>query len=174
MQPPNDDSPPQNQDAAPAGVQPYWRVKPLEAMSPAEWEALCDGCGRCCLVKLEDEDTGAIHATSIGCTLFDAQSCRCRDYDNRAARVPDCVTLTPALVRQLSWLPPTCAYRLIAEGRDLYWWHPLVSGDDHTVEAAGVSVKGRVSAMEHDVPPEQLQEHLATWPLRFPKKARAL
>jgi uncharacterized cysteine cluster protein YcgN (CxxCxxCC family) len=178
MQPPRQNLPArhgdplQRDETAPESALPYWRVKSLEAMSPAEWEALCDGCGRCCLVKLEDEDTGTIHATSVGCTLFDAQTCRCRDYDNRARIVPDCVTLTPEAVRTLTWLPPTCAYRLIAEGRDLYWWHPLVSGDDRTVETAGVSVKGRVSASEDDVPAEMLQEHLATWPLRFPKKAR--
>jgi uncharacterized cysteine cluster protein YcgN (CxxCxxCC family) len=153
---------------------PFWRVKPLEAMSAAEWESLCDGCGRCCLVKLEDEDTGRIHATSVGCTLFDPEACRCTDYANRAARVSDCVTLTPEAVRSLTWLPPSCAYRLLAEGRDLYWWHPLVSGDPETVAQAGVSVRGRVSAMEDDVPLDELQEHLVTWPLRFPRRARAI
>jgi uncharacterized cysteine cluster protein YcgN (CxxCxxCC family) len=153
---------------------PFWREKPLEAMSQAEWESLCDGCGRCCLVKLEDEDTGRIHATSVGCRLFDASACRCTDYANRAEEVPDCVTLTPEAVRTLTWLPPSCAYRLLAEGKDLYWWHPLVSGDPETVVAAGVSVRGKVSAMEDDVPLDELQEHLATWPLRFPRKAKAV
>ncbi len=151
---------------------PFWKTTPLEAMTAQQWESLCDGCGRCCLVKLEDEDTGAIHATSVGCTLFDAASCRCQDYANRAARVPDCVTLTPEAVRTLPWLPPSCAYRLLAEGRDLYWWHPLVSGDPATVLAAGVSVKGRVKANEDDVPVDRLGNYLAAWPLRFPKKAR--
>ncbi|MGL4729471.1 MAG: YcgN family cysteine cluster protein [Bosea sp. (in: a-proteobacteria)] len=153
---------------------PFWREKSLEQMSDAEWESLCDGCGRCCLVKLEDEDTGRIHATSVGCRLFDAQSCRCTDYADRASLVPDCVTLTPEAVRTLTWLPPSCAYRLLAEGKELYWWHPLVSGDPATVVEAGVSVKGRVSAMEDDVPLDELQEHLANWPLRMPRKARAV
>jgi uncharacterized cysteine cluster protein YcgN (CxxCxxCC family) len=152
---------------------PFWRVKPLEAMSREEWESLCDGCGRCCLVKLEEEETGLIHATDVACQLFDAGSCRCSDYANRSARVPDCVTLTPEAVRSLGWLPPTCAYRLIAEGEDLKWWHPLVSGDPDTVIAAGVSVKGRVSASESDLSHEAIATRIKTWPLRWPPKARA-
>ncbi len=151
---------------------PFWRVKTLEEMTPAEWESLCDGCGRCCLVKLEDEDTGAIHATDVACRLFDAGSCRCRDYANRSAQVPDCVTLTPADARSLGWLPPTCAYRLVARGEDLKWWHPLVSGDPATVIAAGVSVRGRVFASEDEVPEEKLGERLVKWPLKFPSGAR--
>jgi uncharacterized cysteine cluster protein YcgN (CxxCxxCC family) len=119
-------------DDKPTRPEPFWRRKTLDAMTPEEWESLCDGCGRCCLVKLEDEDTGHIHATDIGCRLFDAGTCRCKDYANRSATVPDCVTLTPKEVRELSWLPPTCAYRLVGEGRDLPWWHPLVSGDPET------------------------------------------
>lgn len=102
---------------------PFWRTKTLEEMTEAEWESLCDGCGRCCLVKLEDDDTGRLHATDIGCRLFDAGTCRCHDYANRSKTVPDCVTLTPEAVRTLSWLPPTCAYKLVGEGRDL----PLVA-----------------------------------------------
>jgi hypothetical protein len=155
-----------------SGVEPFWRAKTLEEMTPSEWESLCDGCGRCCLVKLEDEDTGRIHATDVACTLFDAGDCRCRDYANRAAKVPDCVTLTPAEVRALDWLPPTCAYRLVARGEDLKWWHPLVSGDPGTVVAAGVSVKGRVFASEDDVPADELASRIAAWPLKFPAKAR--
>ena len=110
-----------------------------------EWESLCDGCARCCLVKLEDDDTGDIHFTDIGCKLLDGETCRCRDYRRRQSRVPDCVKLTPEAVRSLSWLPVTCAYRVVAEGRDLAWWHPLVSGSPDTVHQAGVSVRGRVS-----------------------------
>jgi hypothetical protein len=152
---------------------PFWRTTALDAMSREQWESLCDGCGRCCLVKLEDEDSGAILATDVGCRLFDADSCRCRDYGNRSQTVPDCVTLTPKAVRTLRWLPPTCAYRLVAEGRDLMWWHPLVSGDQETVVAAGVSVRGRVFAGEDDVAVDDLPERIVNWPLRWPRKARA-
>jgi uncharacterized cysteine cluster protein YcgN (CxxCxxCC family) len=151
---------------------PFWRSKTLEEMTEAEWESLCDGCGRCCLVKLEDEDTGRIHATDIGCRLFDAATCRCHDYANRSKTVPDCVTLTPEAVRTLSWLPPTCAYRLLGEGKDLPWWHPLVSGDPQTVVAAGVSVRGKVHANEDEVAEEEVVERIVGWPLRWPKAAR--
>jgi hypothetical protein len=145
--------------------EPFWRSKPLEAMTDREWESLCDGCGRCCLVKLEDEDTGEIAYTDVGCTLLDSDTCRCRDYENRQALVPDCVRLTPATVRMLSWLPPTCAYRLLAEGRDLYWWHPLVSGDPETVHTAGISVRDRVAGPEEDFNLRELLERTVVWPL---------
>jgi uncharacterized protein len=121
---------------------PFWRAKTLEELNSTEWEQLCDGCGRCCLVKLEDEDTGAVHLTRLACRLLDTGSCRCSNYDNRHALMPDCVAIDPGKVRTLTWLPPTCGYRLIGEGRDLYWWHPLVSGDPNTVHEAGVSVRG--------------------------------
>jgi uncharacterized cysteine cluster protein YcgN (CxxCxxCC family) len=130
---------------------PFWKTKTLEAMTPTEWESLCDGCGKCCLSKLEDEDTGEIYWTSVGCRLFDGQTCRCSDYVNRLARVPDCVGLTPQNVRTISWLPKTCAYRLVAEGHDLYWWHRLVSGSAETVHEAGISMRGRVRASETDL-----------------------
>src|ERR1700677_3597352 len=145
-------------------AQPFWRTKTLEEMSLTEWESLCDGCGRCCLVKLEDEDSGEIHFTDIGCKLLDGRTCRCMDYSRRRQRVRDCVKLTPAEVRSLSWLPRTCAYRVVAEGRDLAWWHPLVSGSDQTVHQAGVSVRGRVSASEEDVPVELWPERIVKWP----------
>ena len=148
--------------------EPFWRAKGLEAMSPAEWESLCDGCGRCCLVKLEEEDTGAIHYTDVGCTLLDSAACRCRDYEDRQGKVPDCVRLTPDAVRTLSWLPPTCAYRLLAEGRDLYWWHPLVSGDPETVHAAGISVRGRIAGPEGDFSLQDLLNRVVDWPAQTP------
>ena len=152
--------------------EPFWRVKSLEAMTSAEWESLCDGCGRCCLSKLEDDDTGEIYFTHVGCRLLDGQACRCRDYDNRSAQVTDCVRLTPQNVREISWLPPTCGYKLVAEGRDLYWWHPLLSGDPETVHSAGVSVRGKVGACETDVPDDKLEDHIVSWPLKWPKGAK--
>jgi len=152
---------------------PFWRRKTLAQMTQVEWESLCDGCGRCCLNKLEDEDTGRIHFTAVGCRLLDGETCRCRDYQHRLKEVHDCLQLTPQNVAGLNWLPPTCGYRLIAQGRDLYWWHPLVSGDPETVHIAGVSVRGRVSAYEQDVPDDQLEDYLVDWPTRVPAAARA-
>src|ERR1700740_2890995 len=130
---------------------PFWRRKKLAEMTREEWESLCDGCAKCCLVKLEYEDTGKVDNTDIACRLLDAESCRCSDYSNRQKRVSDCLALTPRRVRRLRWLPSPCAYRLVAEGRDLYWWHPLVSGDPNTVHEAGVSGRGRVGGTEGGV-----------------------
>ena len=149
--------------------EPFWRTKSLEEMSPTEWESLCDGCGRCCLVKLEDEDSGEIHYTDVGCTLLDAGSCRCRSYETRQAVVPDCLRLTPDTVRSVSWLPPTCAYRLVEEGRDLYPWHPLVSGDPDSPHAAGISVRGRVAGPEEHYPEEDLFDRIVEWPALPPE-----
>lgn len=120
---------------------PYWRRKSLQDMSRREWEALCDGCGKCCMLKLEDEDTDEIYLTRLACKLLDIGRCRCTDYSNRHEKVPDCLALTPRMVRDLGWLPATCAYRLIDEGKDLAWWHPLVSGRPETVHEAGISVR---------------------------------
>ncbi len=152
---------------------PFWKRKTLEQMTKAEWESLCDGCARCCLNKLEDEATQRIHFTDVACKLLDHDSCRCKDYPKRLKKVPDCVLLTPAEVRSINWLPPTCAYDLLAKGRDLYWWHPLVSGDPDTVHAAGISVRGRVGACESNVPDEQLENWIVKWPARLPKAAAA-
>ena len=101
-----------------AAETPYWKTTPLEQMSPSQWEALCDGCGKCCLVKLIDDVTDDLHYTDVACTLLDCQSCQCGDYPNRKAKVPDCVILTPEVLEDLIWMPSTCAYRLVKEGRD--------------------------------------------------------
>ncbi len=141
-------------------------------MTEAEWESLCDGCGRCCLLKLEDLDTGDVVYTEVACRLLDLGTCRCRDYAGRSAEIPDCARLTPATVRRLSWLPPTCAYRLVAEGHDLYWWHPLVSGDAETVHQAGISVRGRAVA-EGEVRLAELEDYVVEWPLQDPDRKGA-
>ncbi len=150
------------------GAEPFWRTKALDEMSSREWESLCDGCARCCLVKLQEEETGDVHYTDVACTLLDAGLCRCRSYARRQKQVSDCVRLTPGTVRQLTWLPPTCAYRLVAEGKDLPWWHPLVSGDPNTVHAAGISVRGRVAGPEEEFSVAELLERLVTWPVDAP------
>jgi hypothetical protein len=121
---------------------PFWQTTPLSAMSREQWESLCDGCGKCCLNKYEDEDTGAIHYTSLACRLLDLEHGGCADYPNRAARVADCVTLTPDRLSDPTWLPQTCAYRCIAEGRALPDWHPLLTGDTNSVRVAGQAVHG--------------------------------
>ena len=142
---------------------PYWQTKSLSEMTSAEWEALCDGCGRCCLIKLEDPDDGEIVHTEVTCHLLDEQSCRCGDYANRKAVVPDCVQLSAENIGELNFMPPSCAYRRLAEGRDLAWWHPLVSGDPNSVHEAGISVRGRVIS-ESQVADEDLEDHIVDWP----------
>jgi uncharacterized protein len=139
--------------------EPFWKTKTLAEMSAAEWESLCDGCGRCCLVKLEDEDSGRVYFTDVACHLFDPATCRCRDYANRSARVSDCVKLEPGNVSELGWLPKTCAYRLLSEGKSLAWWHPLVSGRPETVVEAGISMRGRTIS-EKDVPDSELEDRI--------------
>jgi uncharacterized cysteine cluster protein YcgN (CxxCxxCC family) len=150
-------------------VDKFWQTVPIEDMTRAEWESLCDGCGRCCLHKLRDDD-GTLHHTEVACRLLDLGTARCTDYANRKARVPDCIKLTPFRLRKMDWLPPTCAYRLVAEGRDLPAWHPLVSGDPESVVRAGVSVRGRAVA---ERAAGALEDHIVGWPGRWPKRAGA-
>lgn len=120
----------------------FWDDKPLEALDRAQWEALCDGCGKCCVHKLEDEETGELFPTNVACKLLDRHSGRCSNYRHRRAFVPECVRLTPRLAATLDWLPETCAYKLRAEGRPLPDWHPLNTGDPESVHRAGMSVRG--------------------------------
>lgn len=145
----------------PQGEIPFWRAKRLQEMSPQEWESLCDGCGRCCLEKLEDINTGEISYTDVACGLLDMETCRCAHYLERQRYMPDCVALTPGNVGELRWMPYSCAYRRLAEGRDLADWHPLVSGDPNTVVTAGISVKGRCTAASDA---GDLEEHIVNWP----------
>ena len=123
---------------------PFWEAKPLDRMTPAEWESLCDGCGRCCLVRFEDEDTGAVIPTRVACRLLDCATGRCRDYARRKRHVPECIKLTPGAIDALTWMPLTCAYRRLHEGRGLPDWHPLVTGDPASTARAGVSIAGQV------------------------------
>ena len=118
---------------------PFWKAKSLGEMTTEEWESVCDGCGRCCLEKLEDTETGEIIFTNVACNLLDTDSCRCTAYLYRTQLMPDCLVLTPGSIKDTYWLPPTCAYRLLAESKELEWWHHLISGDADTVREAGVS-----------------------------------
>ena len=139
----------------------FWH-KPLAELNRFEWEQLCDGCGCCCLVKLEDEDTGELFFTNVACELLDQEQCRCEDYSHRAKRVTDCLVLERDNFEVFQDLPDTCAYRLRAEGKPLPDWHPLITGDPGSVHDAGISVRGRVVS-ESYIHPDQLEEHVITW-----------
>ena len=140
---------------------PFWEAKRLEQMTVQEWESLCDGCGLCCLVRFEDEDTGEIIPTRVSCKLFDAQLCRCSDYENRKKHVPDCIKLTPWNIDDLMWMPKSCAYRRVHEGRPLADWHPLISGDPETVHTAGVSVRNQTISEATLEDPEDALDFMA-------------
>lgn len=138
----------------------FWQVSRLEDLSTFEWESLCDGCAKCCLYKLEDIDTREVCYTNVHCRLLDVDTGRCTDYPNRSSRVPDCVTITPEVLKDPYWLPQTCAYRSLAEGRDLPEWHPLRSGDPASVVAAGHCICGRTVCEDQA---DDLVQHLITW-----------
>lgn len=146
-----------------AAPKPFWERKTLAQMTAHEWESLCDGCGRCCVIKYQDEDTGEIHPTAVACRLLDSNTCRCRRYQERHQLVPECLRLDPDLVRRYDFLPTSCAYRRVAEGRPLAWWHPLVSGNAQSVVDAGVSVRGTVVSEQAVHPDEPLQSHIVRW-----------
>ena len=139
---------------------PFWRGRGLTDFSPEEWESLCDGCAKCCLYKLEDAETREVYYTNVHCRLLDTDTGRCSDYANRSTRVSDCLTITPELLADPYWLPATCAYRLVAEGKDLPDWHPLVSGDPLSPARAGQSVCGRTVCEDEA---GELESHLITW-----------
>ena len=140
----------------------FWDDKPLSEMTPDEWESLCDGCARCCLLKLECWETGEVQYTSVVCRYLAEDECRCSDYVNRNTMVPTCVHLTVDALPSIDWLPTTCAYRCIAEGRGLPRWHPLVSGEQETVLEAGISIRGRVVSEEF-VHPSEVEERVIRW-----------
>ncbi len=138
----------------------FWEYKSLAELTTAEWESLCDGCGKCCLHKLEDEDSGQVFQTNVACYLLDINTGYCRRYDERSRWVHDCVQLTPDLIRQVNWLPSTCAYRRCAENKPLPAWHPLITGDLHSTRRAGMSVSGRVISERQA---GRLEQHIVNW-----------
>jgi uncharacterized cysteine cluster protein YcgN (CxxCxxCC family) len=151
---------------------PFWKNKTLPEMNGAEWESLCDGCGKCCLVKLEDEDTGKLYFTKLHCKLLDGKTCQCKDYPNRKQYVPVCVKLTPEIVATVDWLPESCAYRMVHEGKDLHAWHHLVSGDPELVHREGYSVRNKTRT-EEGVDDEDAFDYVIDWfhgPRQKPKR----
>jgi len=143
-------------------TEPFWQTKSFSEMSDDEWESLCDRCGRCCVQKMEDEETGEVYYTNLACTLFNQELCVCSDYQNRLSRVPNCLKLERSEVDKVTWLPKSCAYRRLAEGRPLAQWHPLLSGSYQSVVDAGISVKGRVTS-EANVPESRWEDHIIHW-----------
>ena len=140
-------------------TRPFWKRKPLDQPDQGEWESLCDGCGLCCLQKLEDEDDGSVYYTRIACKLLDLKTCKCTRYAERKQFVADCIQLTPGQADEFKWLPPTCGYRLVSEGKDLPLWHPLVSGDESAVHDAGISQSGRMLS-ETQVAEEDWEDYM--------------
>jgi uncharacterized cysteine cluster protein YcgN (CxxCxxCC family) len=148
------------------GLSPeFWKHKPLKSLTSEEWEALCDGCGKCCLNKLEDEDTGEVALTRIACRLLDDQSCKCGQYPIRHQFIPDCIVLKPSNIDENAyWMPKTCAYRLLWSGQPLFDWHPLISGNPETVHTANISVRC-MTLSEFDINEEDWEDHIIEEPL---------
>ena len=148
------------------GLSPeFWKHKPLKSLTSEEWEALCDGCGKCCLNKLEDEDTGEVALTRIACRLLDDQSCKCGQYPIRHQFIPDCIVLKPSNIDENAyWMPKTCAYRLLWSGQPLFNWHPLISGNPETVHTANISVRG-MTLSEFDINEEDWEDLIIEEPL---------
>jgi len=143
----------------------FWERKTMAQMSQKEWEALCDGCGKCCLNKLEDEDTGEVALTNVACRLLDDSTCRCAQYDIRHQFVPECIVLKPSNIPDhLYWMPQTCAYRLVHDGKPLAEWHPLISGNAETVHHAGVSMKNR-TLPEFEIDEDDWEDHIIEEPI---------
>lgn len=145
-----------------AGERPFWERKALAQMSEGEWESLCDGCAKCCLHKLEDDQSGEILYTRVACRYLDQEKCRCTVYEERKRLVPECIKLEPGNFDDLSWMPSTCAYRLVNEGRPLPLWHPLIAGNRRAIVAAGHTVTGKVLSEEY-VHDEGYEEHVVRW-----------
>lgn len=146
-------------------TEPFWRAKAMRDFTRKEWESLCDGCGKCCLIKLECADSGHIEFTDVACRLLDGDTAQCKNYACRTDHVPDCIRITPDNIASLIFMPASCAYRIIHEGGELPDWHPLVSGDPETVHLAGQSVRFR-TCCETQVAEESLPDHIVTWPQR--------
>lgn len=149
-------------DKPPVADKPFWQTIPLTQMSQTQWESLCDGCGKCCLHKLEDEDSGEVFYTDVACRYL-SSDCRCQCYTQRAEKVAACLILHPQDLKRVTWLPGTCAYRLLSEGKALLEWHPLVSGDPDSVHKAGQSIKGRFIA-ENEVGEDDYEDRIVFWP----------
>lgn len=150
---------------------PFWKTKSLAEMSDPEWESLCDGCAKCCLVKLEDEDTREVVFTNLHCRLLNPLTCQCSNYANRKAYVADCIKLTPDSIGRYDWLPLSCAYRLVEEGKDLPDWHHLVCGDRNEVHRRGASTQSR-TVNEDDVNEDEAVDHIVDWANRPPDAYR--
>ena len=140
----------------------FWQELPLSEMTRTQWESLCDGCGRCCLHKIEDEDTNEIYFTDVACRYLDEETCQCPHYKTRQSKVPDCLTIYPNWGKKFLWLPTTCAYRLLSENKPLFDWHPLISGDVNSVHLAGISVRGR-TYRDDEIPQEEVYKHVINW-----------
>ncbi len=142
----------------------YWETVPMKKMTQAEWEALCDGCGKCCLNKLEDEESGRVALTRVACKLLNDETCLCSNYENRHAFVPECIVMKPKNIdKHAYWMPKTCAYRLLWGGKPLFDWHPLISGDPDTVHEAGVSIRGRTVA-ENTISDDDWEDYIIEEP----------